>query len=193
MKNTASWVDEKYGKLLAKHHINDLAGKTEGVDYTSRSIKEARKTDNYLFERKAISTGFGIKTTIIRGYFLDIINSGPRSGAAITYMEYTENGKCILYGKKPYRHSKHFLVMRMTYHAHSRLFERLRTNSKDEVIEVLSRMLKHIELPISNYEKDITIELPNVGRLEMTLEEEDKGYYINTWWVAKTFIAEKKK
>ena len=196
MENTASWVDEKYGKLLAKCHRESSNEKTEGVDYSSRYITEARKDDRYLFERKGLSNGFGVKKPVIRVYLLGMDNGGE---VIISFLEYTLDGKNIRTktsksmvdeGGMIHHDTRTFLVMKLTYHAHSRLFERLRTNSREDVMMVLKILTRYAESR-RRYKEDCTIRIPSVGRFELASFSGKFGSKLGHGWIIKTFIGEK--
>ena len=201
MENTASWVDEKYAALLSKQHRNNISNLVTGshinYDTVCKTIREIRKTPNFLYEISYNETGFGVNKKTITGVFF-LAHSPLDDSIGVYLVYYNSKGKLLTYntGRGLRYQGKVVSVTRtivLSKHAHIRLFERLRTNSKEDVVRILSE-LADIDPPYENGKitKEGTLYLEGVGRFELGLYDGAAVGHKGICWVVKTFIAEKK-
>ena len=201
MENTATWVDEKYAALLSKQHRNNISKLTAGsiinYDTVCKTIQEMRKTSNYLCEIAYDEIGFGVnKRTVIGVFFLAHSHLDDTIGIYIAY--YNSKGKLVTNntGRRLWSQAKKVTIRQiivLSKHAHVRLFERLRTNSREDVVRIL-RELTDLDPPYANGKiaEEATFYIEGVGRFELGLYDGAKIGHKGLCWIAKTFIAERK-
>jgi hypothetical protein len=202
VENTANWVDEKYAALLSKQHRDNISNLTTGSflnhNTVCKTIREIRKTPNFLCEISYDETGFGVNKKTVTGVFF-LAHSPLDDSISIYLVYYNSKGKLLTYntGKVRWSQGKGVAILQtivLSKHAHIRLFERLRTNSKEDVVRILSE-LAGIDPPYANGKitKEGTVHLKGVGRFELGLYEGTTAAgHKGLCWVVKTFIAEKK-
>lgn len=181
--NTTRWVDERYGKQLAHQTVRDLSPKKYDRRDWILTLQAARAAPHYLAE-KEVKVGYGVRKKRTRIWHVDTMTSS--SGLGIFHADYKPDGsvdpKSLTYPP----------VILITRHALERLYQRLRTNSFDEVARKALAPLARIE-PSPYYLIEATFELPGVGTMHAMSERTrtSLGIYGDTW-IVKTFIEEKR-
>ena len=174
--NTATWVDPGYAKRLARQHEDMLRQPLE-----LRTLRDLRASGYLLREQPGVKTGNGMKTGI-RCWYLDPTTSA--TGLGIFTVDFDARSLRALR-----RSTLTPALIKITRHAHERMFERMRTNSWAEIRNAL-RILSLLPRPeLIAEEADVETdhgtfhcvsEISESGRVELELV-----------WVAKTFIAPK--
>ncbi len=122
-ENTTSWVDEGYSQRLARQAVEGVRPADESAGKTLLTLASIRRSPLYLAERPG-KVGFGMKRGT-RVWHVD--GADTFAGMGIYSLDYDQHGKAMLRSM----FSPPSVVI--TRHALQRLFQRLRTNSFDEV------------------------------------------------------------
>ena len=176
--NTTSWVDESYGKLLCAQLRKDIVKQShetldrlqERGDY-SVSAAALQRWPGYIWHcdegALLISLGADVEQTLV------LITVGIKGGRARPNLR----GMSILL-------SDHFVA---------RMFERLRTNHRDDVLAMM-KYLCVAELPEGSREGDtFELETPYGSfHLESVVRTYADGGFSCPTWLVKTWIGAKK-
>lgn len=162
LHSTAEWVDEPYSRRLWQQLLkrSDLAGKTTGCLLT------ARKHAWHVFPHGKA-----------RDWGLIFLLPGPHAGwLDLALLVYRREGQFVT----------RQVLMRISRHAGERLFERLRTNSAEDLFQTLVQAL----LRLPHYLiKDFRVHVPADAAPEIQLPWGTLHGVVDAGvWVAKTFI-----
>jgi hypothetical protein len=188
-ENTSTWVDQRYGSLLARlssetldasasELVRSLKSKGRMVGSGSHGLDALRTYVGWLAETPLKKVGYGVSRPGTRVWLLRGDTDNSHSGLLICSSDFNRHGRVT----RP-KSDSHALV---THHAMTRLFERLRTNALGEVIRI--GLLPLTELPPPEELGDeATIRIPSVGRFEAVagMDETSPDEMI---WIIKTFI-----
>lgn len=166
MPNTTTWVDEQYSHRLAGQLREDIHKSATENPNRIKHINQARKMPGYICEEP------------IRGgtelYYLD--NSVHTSDFCLLVDRYDETGRWL-------GPSKSQTDIYVSYHAILRLFQRLRSNSRGDLLKAVKSLFT----------------LPNTNQVgvETKLQTDFGSFFLTTFdialqqprWVVKTFIA----
>lgn len=185
MENTATWVDQRYGSLLARLSIETLKASSLEVEdlITARGrmagrIEVFRGYAGWLAETPLKKVGYGVSKPGTRLWQMDCDVDKSTTCIYISSVDFNRHGRLIR-GKSDSR-------MVITHHAMGRLFERLRTNALGEVIRLGLVPLTEL-LPPKRLGEEATIRIPEVGRFE-AVAAMDEGKPEEMIWLIKTFI-----
>lgn len=178
-KNTATWVDEKYSKLLGRQLFSHVQGAaSDGII----ELAKMRASQIYLCE-EPIKIGYGVGKPGVKVYYID--NSLYSDTLFIATLYYLK-GRMVM--KKQYIETELFKI---TKHAYQRMFERLRTNAKDDVLSVIKHLLS--VPPPEVYCQEVEIIVPEIGKFHAVSDRASMAAINKPVWVLKTFIATKRK
>jgi hypothetical protein len=185
IENTATWVDQRYGSLLArlsratltassKEVVGSLKPQGEYMDHRQTLKSYA----GWLVETPLKKVGYGVSKPGTRVWILGGYTDNNISGILISYTDFNRHGRLI----RPMATG----ITLITHHAMTRLFERLRTNALGEVIKIGLVPLTALPPPdVLGAEE--TIHIAGVGRFEAIA-----GTIVtcpgDLGWIMKTFI-----
>lgn len=181
--NTTSWVDESYSRRLANQTVETLRPNVGHSATWILSLSGARAAPHYLAERK-VRAGFSVTKRNTRIWHVDTSDAYP--GLGIFIAEYDHKGRLIRDSltSPP--------VVAISKHALQRLYERLRTNSFDDVVRKALAPLADVP-PAACPEQEAEVVLPGIGRFHavssMALSSMGKAWPA---WMLKTFIAKER-
>ncbi len=192
--NTASWVDERYAKLLARQAVDKVDGGGESTTAMMRLTTMRRSVLFLREERMRVGPGFKTGTRVwhldapIPQVELDKLAPGRRTlaGVRVFAVDYDEKGDLLkrnLAARPP--------LANVSQHALERLFERLHTNALDDVVrEALIPMSRLDQPSVEDGGLDVEISLPRVGVMHATVERacDIRGAAIGAFWQIKTFV-----
>jgi hypothetical protein len=159
--STCEWVDEAYSRRLWGQLVKraDLAAKATGTLWTARQY-------GWCLKKAGGGHDYG-------GWFL---LPGPGSMLDFVFIGFTRNG---------HRIAPPATLMRISEHAGQRLFERLRTNSAEDLMNTLGIALVH-------YSRVTDREYPRLEDDSLSLPWGTlHGVVDQSVWTAKTFIPTK--
>jgi hypothetical protein len=184
-ENTATWVDERYGSLLARlsrdtldESANDLVKSIKGMGRMANRIEVIRRYAGCLTEEPIKKVGYGVSKPGTRVWMMGSDMDKKTLGLSISSADFNRHGKLI-------RPTSKGLVL-VTHHAMMRLFERLRTNALGEVITIGLVPLTKLH-PAEVIGAEQTIRISGVGRFEAVagMDETSPNDLV---WIIKTFI-----
>jgi len=208
--NTATWVDERDGKRLARQTVNALRVEDEESrdELELFRLAQIRGSVNYLREEAGVRIGPGFRVGV-RVWHLDAtqrqdIDVGTadepaaflgatleafdtsaefREGVTIFTADYDARGDLV-------ERSLHTpAIVAITRHALARLFERLRTNALDDVVRKALVPLSRLDRP-ETLANECRVEVAGVGEFYMACETVTSiDGSSATCWIAKTFVA----
>lgn len=187
MENTATWVDQRYGSLLARLSRETLEASAievgDLIDTKGRMadrIELFRGYAGWLAETPLKKVGYGVSKPGTRLWQMDCNPDKTVTCIYISSVDFNRHGRLVR-GKTDSRAV-------ITHHAMGRLFERLRTNALGEVIRIGLVPLTEL-LPPKRLGEEATIRIPEVGRFE-AVADMDEGKPEEMIWIIKTFIDE---
>ena len=138
--NTATWVDERYGALLAKQANRKLSHSGLEVDGSKSDIKQARAKLNVIAS-EPWEYGFGVKkvgTCLTTLHAVHHASVGfNQSGLQLDWHYFDHKGRHITHtdGRRPV-----LIAFILTLHAVTRLFQRLRSNDINDIAAVVAKL-----------------------------------------------------
>jgi hypothetical protein len=177
-RNTTTWVDDRYGQLLARQTVDRVMPADESAGGELLTLGAVRRSHLYICERPG-KVGFGMKRGT-RVWHLD--GSSGLSGVGIYTVDYDRSGRVII------RSMYSPPVYVITRHALARLFQRMRTNSLDEVTRFALAPIAYLDPP---YKPGLAAEIVVVGRGTFHAVSEIASTSVGVTrvaWVLKTFI-----
>lgn len=186
-ENTATWVDQRYGSLLARlsrealdASADDVRGSLKAKKRQTNRIEDFRTYAGWLTETPLKKVGYGVSKPGTRVWMLSRVKDKNFAGIFICGSDFDRHGR-------PSGANCDCRAL-ITDHAMGRLFERLRTNALGEVIQVGLVPLTALPLP-EGLGIEGTIRIPGVGRFEAVSGLYEPGPD-EAIWIIKTFIDE---
>ncbi|MBX3608651.1 MAG: hypothetical protein KF871_02045 [Hydrogenophaga sp.] len=193
--NTASWVDERYAKQLARQAVDTLDA-DRGNNTAMMTLSTMRKSSLFLREERVrVGPGFKVGTRVwcldtpVSQARIDRLAPGRRTleGIKVFAIDYDDKGRVRLGNLK----SRPPLA-NISQHALGRLFERLRTNALDDVVrEALIPVSLLAQPMLDAVGEEVEIALLGLGRMPAVVQGacDVVGAPIGAFWQVKTFIA----
>ena len=185
MANTATWVDEPYAALLAKHANRDL-----DMDFTvtgNRTDLARLRQSPICLAVEQWSYGFGVKKKGTAVTVLSASTGDWKGGLMVSWAFFDKNGR---YAGPEHRPPD--VIVMLTKHSVIRMFERLRTNDMVDVarlVRTFCNSSKWVDTGDGNI-KVVTPEGTFYGVAGLSWEEREQTAV--PCLTVKTFIANKK-
>ncbi|MFZ3320741.1 MAG: hypothetical protein WA190_00105 [Usitatibacter sp.] len=145
------------------------------------TLKGARASSLYLMEAHDAKVGYGMK----RGTVVVYIDSSTSTDMlTLDVAPYDKQGRVLFKAWHPLPE-----LVQITRHCYERLFERLRTNSREEVVAVIARLIE-LEGP-TVIGQEVAVVIDGVGRFHAVSVHALNGRIGSRAWLMKTFIGEK--
>lgn len=180
MKNTATWVDERYARLLGRQLYDRMRAE---VGDEVMTLKAMRRTSIYLHD-EPVRIGFGVGRPGRVVFYID--TSTTNETMYIATMFYDDHGRVLVTNRYVNRPE----IAQITQHVYRRMFERMRTNAPDDVVRIIRHMVRLPRAPM--FMLEATIAVGGVGAFHAITDKSRMQPTSNVpVWVLKTFIPEK--
>jgi hypothetical protein len=176
--NNVEWVDEAYSKRLGGQLYNDVAG-PEGKGFKVTTLKAARRSTRIYMGEEFFQYGPNGKHRGNRIFILDYSTTGPH--IFLMPLLYDRFGR--LMPRETMLTAELFCITR---HAYERLFERMRTNSLDDVKAVIKQLIGLPAPTAVDEERDFRLE--GLGVFHCVAVRSTCAAGIGPTWLIKTFI-----